>query len=257
MPSSSARRMPLPRSAASIRARRWRLPGVLAVLTAADMEQAGIGSVTLATPGPERRRACRAGPSGAGRRLRPPCRRGRRACRRRERGDRARRAPSLSRSITSRATRSPMSRRRCCSDAPQLWPEAPGNIALDWHGFGGADARRGRRRFRRGRACRAGPARQPAHRHGADGAARRAGALRRRERPLHPVLRLAERLCAAAEPGAVHGRCRRSASASSAAMSAAPSACARPAIRNTRRCSSRRSGPAARCAGWRAAPRGF
>ena len=26
-------------------------------------------------------------------------------------------------------------------EAPQLWPEAPGNIALDWHGFGGADAR--------------------------------------------------------------------------------------------------------------------
>ena len=67
------------------------LPGVLAVLTAADMEAGRHRQCDARQPGPERRRAGRAGSSGAGRRLRPPCRRGRRAGRRRERGDRARR----------------------------------------------------------------------------------------------------------------------------------------------------------------------
>ena len=52
MPSSSARRMPLPRSAASTYTRPGRCRASLAVLTAADMEQAGIGNVTLASPVP-------------------------------------------------------------------------------------------------------------------------------------------------------------------------------------------------------------
>ena len=164
-------------------------------------------------PGPERRRAGRAIPSGAGRRLRPPCRRGRGARRRRDRGDRARR-----RRACRGRLRAARSGHRCRGR------RAAGRAATLARGAGQCRARlarvrrhrprRGRGRLRRGRACRAGPARQPAHRHGADGAARRAGALRRRERPLHPVLRLAERLCAAAEPGALHGCCRPSASGS-------------------------------------------
>ena len=67
------------------------LPGVLAVLTAADMERGRHRQRHPRQPGAERRRAGRAGSSGAGRRLRPPCRGGRGAGRRRERGDRARR----------------------------------------------------------------------------------------------------------------------------------------------------------------------
>src|SRR5205823_4936855 len=30
-------------------------------------------------------------------------------------------------------------------EAPQLWPQAPGNLALDWHGFGDTDAARAAR----------------------------------------------------------------------------------------------------------------
>ncbi len=118
-------------------------------------------------------------------------------------------------------------------------------------------ARHCRCRFRRGRACRAGPSRQSAHRHGADGAARRAGALRRRQRSLHSVLRLAERLCAAAEPGALHGaaagahprperRCRRRFRHARDRLSGIPGAAGRGTADRPRR-----------CAGWRAAPRGF
>ncbi len=67
------------------------LPGVLAVLTAADMERAGVGNVTLGVPVPERGRNGGAAPSAARRRHGAPCRRSGGARRRRDRGGRARR----------------------------------------------------------------------------------------------------------------------------------------------------------------------
>ena len=83
------------------------------------------------------------------------------------------------------------------SGAPQLWPEAPGNIALDWagtHPDPDANARRGRAHHRLRQACRARqastqPAAHPRH----HGAARRDRALRRGERQLSSARLLAER----------------------------------------------------------------
>ena len=252
----SARRMPLPRSAASTPSAARRLPGVLAVLTAADMEAAGVGNVTLASAGAERRRARRAAPAGAGRRLRPPCRRARRAGRRRNRGDRARRAPNLSRSITSRAIRSPMSRP---PSARTRRSSGPRRRAISRSTGTGSAARRRARAVAPVFAGAAHVARvRLVNQRIVMAPMEPRGALARydaRERPLHPVLRLAERLCAAAELGALHGvaaraharrqrRCRRRVRHARDRLSGISGAAPR--------------GPAdrpRRCAGWPAAPR--
>src|SRR3954447_3701031 len=114
------------------------LPGVLAVLTAADLADSGIGNVTLASPVP----------NGAGLVVpdRPALA-----------GDVVRHAGEAVALVVaeSEATardgaelvavdyepRDPVTEVAAAvrSDAPQIWPEAPGNIALDWHGFGGTD----------------------------------------------------------------------------------------------------------------------
>ena len=191
----------------------------------------------------------------------PPCRRGRRAGRRREaRPPRATRAELVA---VDYEPRDPVTDVAAAvrSQAPQLWPEAPGNIALDWHGFGGPMGDMGAPRSKPVFAGAAHVARvRLVNQRIVMAPMEPRGALARydaRERPLSscPAPRRAP-LCCGRTWRSAWG-CRRSASASSAAMSAAPSACARPAIRNIRRCSSRRSGPAVRCAGWRAAPRGF
>jgi len=65
--------------------------------------------------------------------------------------------------------------------APQLWPEAPGNIAVDWPGLAAdPDAQCGRgRSHHRIRPARGAGCRRPSKDHGAiDGAARRDRELR-------------------------------------------------------------------------------
>ena len=222
------------------------LPGVLAVLTAADMEQAGIGNVTLASPVP----------NGAG--LVVPHR------------------PALAgdcvRHVGEAVALVVAESEAIARDAAELVavdyePRDPVTDVAAAVASGGAAALArgaGQYRARLARVWRrpSAPSCRCAIFAGAAHVARvrlvnqrivmapmePRGALARydaRERPIHSVLRLAERLCAAAESGAVHGaaagaharperRCRRRLRHAR-----------RPAIRNTRRCWSRRSGPAA------------
>jgi carbon-monoxide dehydrogenase large subunit len=128
------------------------VPGVLAVLTAADMEAAGIGNVTLVTPVP----------NGPG--LVVPHRPALAGACVRHVGD----PVALVVAETEAAAREAAERvavdyqpRHPISDvtlaglpeAPQLWPEAPGNLALDWRGFAGGDGgRRERERIFEGAA---------------------------------------------------------------------------------------------------------
>jgi carbon-monoxide dehydrogenase large subunit len=111
-------------------------PGVLAVLTAADMQRDGIGNVTIATPVP----------NGAG--MVVPNRPALAADRVRHAGEAvalvvaetealARDAAELvavdyepSAPVTDTAA-------AVAAGAPQVWPEAAGNVALDWPGLGG------------------------------------------------------------------------------------------------------------------------
>jgi len=111
-----------------------RARGVLAVLTAADMREAGAGNVAVVAPVP----------NGAG--LVVPFRPALAGEVARHVGDavalvvaeteaQARDAAELvavdydpHQSVTETAA-------AIAADAPQLWPDAPGNIALDWHGF--------------------------------------------------------------------------------------------------------------------------
>ena len=117
------------------------IPGVVAVLTAADMARAGVGDVTLVTPVP----------NGAGMVVpRRPALAGDAA---RHVGD----PVALVVADTEAAAREAAELvavdyqpRAAVTDviaaglpeAPQLWPEAPGNLALDWRGFAAADADR-------------------------------------------------------------------------------------------------------------------
>src|SRR4051794_36620391 len=112
------------------------LPGVLAVLTASDMEQAGIGSVTIATPVP----------NGPG--LVVPDRPALAGDCVRHAGEAVALVIAESEAAARDAaelvavdyeSRDPVTdvATAALPDAPLLWPEAPGNIALDWHGFGG------------------------------------------------------------------------------------------------------------------------
>jgi CO/xanthine dehydrogenase Mo-binding subunit len=80
--------------------------------------------------------------------------------------------------------------------APQIWPEAPGNIAVGWHPYGAKyEDRAELDRVFAGAAHIASvrAARESAHRHGADGAARRRRRLRTRNRSLRTARRVAER----------------------------------------------------------------
>ena len=175
------------------------VPGVLAVLTAADME--GIGNVSQHPP-----LAGRAGaklivphrPALAGKTVRHV-------------GEAV--AVVIAQMLTAAqdaaelvavdyAERAPVVdvREAVATGAPQVWPEAPGNIAVDWPGLaadpdrqcrgGGARHRRGRARGKSGGGASAD--------HGAlDGAARGDRELRRRDRQLSAALLLAERAHAA------------------------------------------------------------
>jgi carbon-monoxide dehydrogenase large subunit len=120
------------------------LPGVPAVLTAADMERAGVGNVTLAAPVP----------NGAG--MVVPHRPALAGNIVRHVGDpvalvvadteaAARDAAELV--AVDYDPRQPVVDVTAAAlpQAPQIWPEAPGNVALDWPGFAGGDADRAQR----------------------------------------------------------------------------------------------------------------
>jgi carbon-monoxide dehydrogenase large subunit len=114
------------------------VPGVLAVLTAADMERAGVGNVTIATPVP----------NGPG--LVVPYRPALAGGFVRHVGDAVALVVADSEAIARDAAelvaidydpREAVSDVAAAAraDSPQVWPEAPGNIALDWHGFASPD----------------------------------------------------------------------------------------------------------------------
>src|SRR5579872_469862 len=120
------------------------VPGALAVLTASDMAAAGVGNVCVAVPVPN-------GP-GFVVPQRPALA-----------GDFARHVGdpvALVVADSEAAAREAAERgavdyderpavtdtaRAAEPDAPQLWPQAPGNVALDWHGFGDSEAARAER----------------------------------------------------------------------------------------------------------------
>jgi carbon-monoxide dehydrogenase large subunit len=112
------------------------VPGVLAVLTAADMERAGVGNVAIITPVPN------------GRGLVVPRRPALAGEFARHVGDAvalvvaeseaaARDAAELV--AVDYAPREPVTEigAAAAPQAPQVWAAAPGNVALDWQGFGG------------------------------------------------------------------------------------------------------------------------
>ncbi len=91
--------------------------------------------------------------------------------------------------------------------APQIWPEAPGNLALDWVHPAISDRRAGggATHHRVGAACRPRARRQPAPRRGADRDARCDRHLRCRGRALHAARAIAERAFAQGRPLRHHG----------------------------------------------------
>src|SRR3954453_21781160 len=114
------------------------LPGILAVLTEADMKEAGIGNVTLASPVP----------NGAG--LVVPHRPALAGDCVRHTGEAVALVIAESEAIARDGAelvavdyeaRDPVTdvAMAALPEAPLLWPEAPGNIALDWHVFGGTE----------------------------------------------------------------------------------------------------------------------
>ena len=131
---SCARRSRTRRSARSTLRRRAKMPGVLAVVTGRDLaadehrrHSSGRVLHRARRPADVPRRD-----AGAGGGARPLCRR---ADRDRDRRDacirrRTRPKPSTSASINSPPRRT--WRARWPPDAPAIWPDAPGNIALDW-----------------------------------------------------------------------------------------------------------------------------
>jgi carbon-monoxide dehydrogenase large subunit len=114
------------------------MPGVLAVLTAADLARAGIGNVSLVAPVPN------------GGSLVVPFRPSLAADMVRHVGDPVALVVAESESAARTAAEAvvvdyaPMPAvsdvaAAAAPGAPQLWPEAPGNVALDWPGFGSGD----------------------------------------------------------------------------------------------------------------------
>jgi aerobic carbon-monoxide dehydrogenase large subunit len=117
------------------------LPGVLAVLTAVDMGRARVGNVTLVTPVP----------NGAA--MVVPHRPALVADMARHVGDAVVLVVADTEAVARDAAeqvavdylpRDPVTDVAAAGlpRAPQLWPEAPGNLALDWHGFAASDAGR-------------------------------------------------------------------------------------------------------------------
>ena len=130
--------------------------GVLAVLTAADMKAAGLdsaGAPSAAAPAAAAKDADPAVPAGARRRTRALCRRSGGDGGRRNASARRRTPPIWSRSNTRNCRPVVDPRDAIKPGAPQLHPEAPGNLAIDWPGM--VDERgqraRGRRRSSRAR----------------------------------------------------------------------------------------------------------
>ena len=120
------------------------LPGVLAVLTAVDMERAGVGNVALITPVP----------NGPG--LVVPHRPALAGDMVRHVGDPVAlvvaESEAIARDAAERvavdyAPRDAVSEvtAALAAGAPQVWPDAPGNLALDWRGFPGNEADRAER----------------------------------------------------------------------------------------------------------------
>jgi len=114
------------------------VPGVLAVLTAADMDKAGVGNVTLVIPVPK-------GPG-----LVVPHRPALAGAWVRHVGEpvalvvgetEAAAREAAERVAVDYQPENPVSDVALAGlpQAPQIWPEAPGNLALDWHGFAGGD----------------------------------------------------------------------------------------------------------------------
>ena len=117
------------------------LPGVLAVLTAADMQKAGVGSVSIVTPVP----------NGAG--LVVPERPALAGDMVRHVGDPVAlvvaETEAIARDASERIAVDYQPRDSvtdvtvaAAAGAPQVWPQAAGNLALDWPGFGGGDRAR-------------------------------------------------------------------------------------------------------------------
>jgi carbon-monoxide dehydrogenase large subunit len=114
------------------------MPGVLAVLTAADMERAGVGNVTLAVPVPNGTLINPHRPALVGDTVRHV-------------GDpvalvvaetEAIARDTAEQVVIDYAERDAVTdvARALQSGAPQLWSDAPGNVALDWLGVGQDDA---------------------------------------------------------------------------------------------------------------------
>ena len=184
-----------PHRRASIPPARQSVPGVIAVLTAQDMDGHRQYFAASAAAGPQRHQAHRHPPAGARQRPRHAYRRagghgGRRA---RARGAGRRRI----RPCRIRAAHAGDRRARGArTGAPQFWPEAPNNLAVDWPGPAAdpdCQCRRGRAPVRFGQARRAHRGNEPAPLRRLDGAARRHRELRCRARHLHAAHLLAER----------------------------------------------------------------
>ncbi len=120
------------------------MPGVLAILTSDDMAREGVGNVTIAAPVP----------NGAG--MIVPHRPALAGDTVRHVGDPVALVVADSEAIARDAAelvavdyepRDPVTDTALAArpEAPQIWPEAPGNIALDWHGLAGADPDREQR----------------------------------------------------------------------------------------------------------------
>jgi carbon-monoxide dehydrogenase large subunit len=117
------------------------MSGVLAVLTAADMQRAGVGNVSIVTPVP----------NGAG--LVAPHRPALAGDLVRHVGDpvalvvaetEAIARDAAERVLVDYEPRAPATDvvGAAAPGAPQVWPQAPGNLAVDWPGFGGGDRAR-------------------------------------------------------------------------------------------------------------------
>ena len=131
---SCARRTALPRSSTSTRRKRRKSRACVSVLTAADLAAEHYHSLTHAHPIPGRsgkppfspHRPALAGDA------RDACRRaGRHGGRDQPRRRAGRRREGRGR-LRGARRRSPMCARRSKPGAPQLWPEAPGNVGFDW-----------------------------------------------------------------------------------------------------------------------------
>ena len=198
MGSSCARRTPSRASSRSTPTRRARSTGVIAVLTARRHEGGRRRQRVDAFPdgGARRRQARGAVPAGARRGPRHACRPGGRAGGREYAGGRAGRGREGRGRLRRARSRSSMRPRPSSRARPQLWPEAAGNIGLDWVGLAkdpDANAREIDEIIKSAAHVARLTAFQPAHLPGHHGDARRDRELRQDERRLYAAHLLAER----------------------------------------------------------------